>query len=96
MTTTEATWSTPCGIDAPWAKPHAVGEGGAGVQRLRDRHRFEALLDGLLAVIAENAASVLWVRVVWFRYGFAIPIDPYVLSQLAVFEWKTHAVGWWP
>ena len=63
---------------------------------MRDQHRFQALLDGLLAVIAENAASVLCVRVVWFQDDCAIPIDPYVLSQLAVFEWKTHAVGWWP
>jgi len=36
------------------------------------------------------------VRVIWFRDDCAIPIDPYVLSQFAVFEWKTHAVGWWP
>ena len=53
-------------------------------------------MSDVLPHYAENAASVLWVRVIWFRDDCAIPIDPYVLSQFAVFEWKTHAVGWWP
>ncbi|GEM_PF-3175145 len=45
---------------------------------------------------AENTASLLWVRVIWFQDDFAFPIDPYVLSQFAVIDWETHAVGWLP
>jgi hypothetical protein len=43
---------------------------------------------------AENIASVL--RVIWFQYDLALPIDPYVLSQFAVMDWEKHAVGWLP
>jgi len=53
-------------------------------------------MSDVLPYDTENTDSVLWVRVVWFQDDFALPIDPYVLSQLAVFEWERRAVGWLP
>ena len=51
-------------------------------------------MSDVLPYDAESIASVL--RVIWFQGDFAFPIDPYVLSQLAVVEWEKHAVGWLP
>ena len=66
-------------LDRPEAR-HSPGTAAA----LPSIARIARFMSDVLPHDAENITSVL--QVIWFQDDFALPIDPYVLSQFAVID----------